>query len=242
MDSKQQDIYLALYQYGTQPASAIARLCQTERVYTYKVLQWFVAQWLASQTIKAGVKHFLIPSIDCIAHYITKHQDQWQKLQNQFTYVKTQIDQLSKIQTSQTPKLTLFDGDVNISLLFQDIVQELQANNLLSLTFFGTNTFQEQLWSSKTVNYYIKPLLDYITQHRIIVDTTIAEWALVLEHLQSYNDIHALVNLPAWDNAVNIRVVGQIVYIVIYKQHPIWIKLHSPEFAWSLHFLISKSK
>ena len=241
MDDKQQKIYLMLYQYGAQPASTIARLCQTERVYTYKILQWFVSQWLASETVQHGVKHFFVASTDVLGQYIIKHQTRRKTLYDEFAYIKTQLDSLSQSHLNQTPALSLFEGTLKMKLIFEDMMQEIITQKLLTLTFFGTNTFQEQLASDKQIDYYIAPFVDFITQSNIRVHTVIAQWGLILEKLESYADLTSLIHLPAGNSAVNIWIIWDIVYVIIYKDHPIGIKLHSPELARSLSFVFHAS-
>lgn len=59
-----------------------------------------------------------------------------------------------------------------------------------------------------------------------------------MEQLRVLDNINTLETLPAGNNAINLFLVGKTVYIIIYKNLPIGIKLESPELAWALHFLL----
>jgi hypothetical protein len=62
-----------------------------------------------------------------------------------------------------------------------------------------------------------------------------------MEQLRVLDSFTALDQLPAGNNAINLFLVGQTVYIIIYKNLPIGIKLESPELARALHFLLEIS-
>jgi hypothetical protein len=54
--------------------------------------------------------------------------------------------------------------------------------------------------------------------------------------------IEELENLPASNASINIFVVGDMVYIFIFKNIPIGLKINSEEFANSLHFMLDKMR
>jgi hypothetical protein len=53
--------------------------------------------------------------------------------------------------------------------------------------------------------------------------------------------MNKLSELPAGDDAINIFIIGQTVCVVIYKWHPIGIKIGSPELARALHFVLQQT-
>ena len=73
-NDKESDIFVTLWKLWSKPASTIASVCGYERVYTYKVLQKFVAEGIIAETISKGVKHFWIPSLDLLRQYVLRHQ------------------------------------------------------------------------------------------------------------------------------------------------------------------------
>jgi hypothetical protein len=59
-----------------------------------------------------------------------------------------------------------------------------------------------------------------------------------MEQLRIIENYNTIDQLPAGNNAINLFLVGKIVYIIIYKDLPIGLKLESPELARALHFLL----
>ncbi|MDP2670453.1 MAG: hypothetical protein Q8O99_06075 [bacterium] len=113
---------------------------------------------------------------------------------------------------------------------------------MLTIKFFGTNTFETQLLSSGTVKTYIGDFLKLLDQQRVTVQSYIADGSLIMEHLTISEAMQGIENLPAGNNAINFFVVGQIFYLLIYKETPIGLKLESPELARAMHFLLEQTQ
>lgn len=235
---KESDLYQILYQHGEQPASSLARFSWLERVTTYKLLQGFVEKWLISETQRSGVKHFWIPSLDLLHTYVSKKQDEWRSLSDQFDYIKTEFESLDQMRDAHTPKLRMFEWHTQLQSLFDDMKQLIQESGLLVIQFFGTNTFQDQLASSETITSTTSDFFEFITKNKIHVESTVAEGWLIMEKLMTYDGRWDVANLPAWNNAINMFVVWRTLYCVIYKHVPIWLKFESPELAWAIGFLL----
>lgn len=241
-NQKEATIYLTLRKLWTKPASTIARVAACERVYTYKVLQYFVEVGIVAETVTKWVKHFWIPSLNLLAQYVLRHQQKYQSLVDQFSYIQTTFDALQKHTTSAPPRLQLFEQITGIKQLFEDMVQEIRKNNLITIKFFGTNTFETQVLSVTSIKEYTGNFLKFLEKQHITVQSYIAEWSLIMEHLTISETIKWLENLPAWNNAINLFVVGKMVYIIIYKEQPIGLKLESPELARAMHFLLEQTQ
>lgn len=238
---KQAQIYLTLYQIWSSPASSIATRAWYERVTTYKTLQQMVDDGIIAQTRKSSTAHFWIPDESLLLSYISKHRDQRVSLAQQYPYIQTQLQSLRSWSIAQAPKIQLYEGTSQMTNLFGDIQHTISQQNLLSISVFGTHTFQEQIVSNNIVSDYAHDLLSYLDHHHVAVHNHIAEWWLIMEHIRSYPGIERLWDLPAWDNAINIFVVGQIIYLVIYRWSPVWLKISSPELARAMSFILKQT-
>ncbi|USN56205.1 MAG: hypothetical protein H6766_03915 [Candidatus Peribacteria bacterium] len=63
-----------------------------------------------------------------------------------------------------------------------------------------------------------------------------------MEQIRSYPGAEMLADLPAGDHAINIMIVGQIVFVVIYTSQPIGIRIGSPELSWALNFVLQQTE
>gem|GEM_PF-6303120 len=59
--------------------------------------------------------------------------------------------------------------------IFGDMKHTISQQNLLSITVFGTHTFQEQIVSNKIVSDYAHDFLTYLGDHHVAVHNHIAE-------------------------------------------------------------------
>lgn len=241
-NSKEAQIYLTLYQSGSSPASSIATRAWYERVYTYKVLQQMVEDGIIAQTKKSSTAHFRVPDESLLLSYIINHRDQRSKLEQQYTYIQTQLQSLRSWSLAQAPKIQLYEGASQMIKLFGDIKHTISQQHLLSITVFGTHTFQEQIVSHRTVSDYAHDFLTYLDQHHVTVHNHIAEGWLIMEQIRSYPGIEKLWDLPAGDNAINIFIIGQIIYLIIYRWQPVGLKISSPEFARAMNFILKQTE
>jgi hypothetical protein len=57
--------------------------------------------------------------------------------------------------------------------------------------------------------------------------------------IKSYEMID-IKNLSVWNNSLNFFIVWEIIYLIIFKQVPFWIKIESSEFADLMHFMLKR--
>lgn len=233
-------VWITLWQMGSSPASSIARQATIGRVTTYKILQRLVDAGLVSQTKQAGTTHFWIADSTLLQSHIQRQQTKREQEQETFVQLKSSLDQLRDGQQSVTPTIQLYEGKDQIRHLFTDIQQVIIDTDLRSIATFGTATFQEQVVSHDMVEDYAEGLIDFLQSEKILITNHVAEWWLTMEQLRKYPGVETLATLPAGDHAINMIIVGQIVYVVIYAKQPIGIRIGSPEFARALHFVLSQ--
>ena len=240
LNTKESVIYQKLYSLWKNPASSIARACNLERVYTYKALQKFVSMGIIAQTQSKGVKQFWIPSLDLLQQYIQKQTNQRQSLDQDFEMIQQEFLTLETHRTTAPPRIHLYEWATPLGNLFQDIQSTITSQNLLQVKLFATNTFSEQLGSREHIIKYSKGLFAFLDQQKTTLHSYIAEWELIMQHLRTHASLEVLWELPAWDHAINLRVVGKQVYIIIYKDQPVGLKIESSELARALHFLLEQ--
>lgn len=241
-NTKETDIYLTLYSMWSSPASSISRQAGFERVYTYKALQKMVDTGIVATTKKSGTLHFWIPDENLLLTYIEKQRNSRQELAQRYPQVSNELQELRNTAQAQAPKIQLFEWKQQVTNLFTDIQNTILSQELLALIVFGTHTFQEQIVSHDTVTTFAGDLASFLTEHNIAITNYIAEGGLIMEQIRQYPWIERLWDLPAGDNAINIFVVWQVVYVVIYKGQPVWLKISSPEFARALHFVLRQTE
>lgn len=238
--SKETDIFLTLYKLGTQPASAIAKHTGIERTLVYKILLDMTKKNLVKASIRRGVKQFFIPSPAVIQQYITDQQSHREHVQNDFVAIEHHLEQLAVNRYPHLPKISFFDGFDGVRNMYADLYQEVKINKYLAIKLFATNTFASQVSVDNTLKNYATDMFQKLQKRKVTIETYLWDGILIMEHISKTTNIANLETLPAGNAAINIFVVGKIVYIVIFKDIPFAIKLASEDLAYAMHFLFEK--
>ena len=240
-NDKESDIFVTLWKLWSKPASTVASVCGYERVYTYKVLQKFVVEGIIAETISKGVKYFWIPSLDLLRQHVLRYQYKYSALDKQFIALQTHFSSLVQHGSNAIPKIQIFEQQSGIKSLFEDIVWEIERQRLITIKFFGTNTFETQILSNTTLAVYSHDFLSILQEKKLTIQTYVANGSLTMEHITYFDSFFDIGQLPAGNDAINIFVVGKIFYLIIYKDQPIWLKIESPELAWVMHFVLEQT-
>ena len=84
----------------------------------------------------------------------------------------------------------------------------------------------------------MKDFFKEMKSKKITLESYIGTGSLIMERIEKEADISILESLPSTDSSTHVFVVGTIVYIIIYKDKPIGIRLDSKHFAHVLHLLL----
>jgi predicted transcriptional regulator len=237
----EQEVFLTLYRLGAQPASIIGRHTGMERTTVYKMLQRMNRQGLVSYTKKRNITTFYISDLHVLKNYIVKREKEFQELDENFAIFATEVQQSFGQGNPSIPRITLFDGLDKISHLYQDILKEVQDTGYRFLRMFASNTHTEQLSSIKMKDVAQKFLRE-IQERNIILDCYIGDGMLTMERISKRTGVEQIIGLPASSSATNIYVIGSAIYLIIFKDEPIGIKIASHDLAQSFHFLFDQLK
>jgi hypothetical protein len=106
------------------------------------------------------------------------------------------------------------------------------------IKFFATNTFEDQISVHTTIKEYYENLFVRLQKQNITVDAYIGNGILILEQISRTPTLNQLSNLPAGNSSINLFLVGENIYIIIFKEVPFEIKIESGDFANVLHFML----
>lgn len=240
MSAKQADIFLTLYRLGPQPASVIARQIDQERTITYKSLLTMVKHGFLSKTTKNKILYFFVNNVESIREKILHQREQANLLADQLPDF---VEELQKTQTPNlglTPGTTLYDGSEGLLSLQQDIMQEIALHGYRTIRRFGSHLYDTNSRSTKTLSNYMPKLFMLLERQKISVSILLGKGISLIEQLFTSTDTQDLINLPTGTNAINIIIVGQTVYILIFEPVPSAIKIAHPLLANTFHFLFEQ--
>jgi len=237
---KESDIFLTLYKLWNQPASTIAKYLNTERTWVYKTLIAFSQQWLVSTTIVKWVKHFFIASPSILLSHIEKKKQTLESLEAAYENVSQELVQYESQRYPHLPKISLFDWIDWTKALYNDIYDTVINNKYLVIKFFASNTFESQTNVHSTLKDFSHNVFEKLQKKRITIETYLWNGILIMEQISKTTTIDNLADLPAWNSAINIFVVGKVIYMIIFKDIPFGIKIDSEDVANTMHFLFER--
>ncbi|EKE26641.1 MAG: hypothetical protein ACD_4C00210G0002 [uncultured bacterium (gcode 4)] len=236
----QSDIFLTLYKLGSQPASIIAKHLWLERTKTYRGLIKLSELWFIKKTQKNWVQLFFVKDIHDLEKFIDK------KIENH-NYIKNNkikiLDDIKKIQfeNSNLPKISIYDNSIWVWDIFDDILDNIKKQKLLTIRMFASNTYLEQ--NENIVAWeFAKNFFDWLKKEKIHIDTFIWSWNLIMERIDTNFKNIDIWELPATWSSINIILVWKIFYLIIYNKTPQWIKIENENLADAMHILFDTAK
>ena len=234
-------VFLTFFRLGTQPASVIARQLSMERTTVYKILLRLDKLNLISQTKKHGVTMFYIPDISSVKNFILHKEKDLKELHDTFDTFAAEIQSTYEPVGISIPKITIYDGLDKISNLYKDILREVEKTGYRFLRMFATNTHTEQM-SQYRMKDVAKNFFYDLKKNNVVLDSYIADGSLIMERISKRTKVDEILQLPASSSATNIFIIGDSIYLLIFKDEPVGIKIKNQDLAQSFHFIFDKLK
>jgi hypothetical protein len=186
--------------------------------------------------------HFVIPSSDVLRNKLDEQKNAINQLHDQRSIIESQLNQDRLATQTQAPKISIFDTRDSLTQCMDDILYMIDQHHYLSVKLFASNTFESASTTGFSLQDYTKQLRTQLNRKKIETDIYLGDGTLIMEQLSHTSNASDILTLPAWSNAVNIFVVGQYLYFVIYHATPIAIKIQSQQLADTMHFILEQTK
>lgn len=233
-------IFKALFILWTKPASTVAKYLWMERTSVYKTLQRLTKENLVYETYKDWIKHFFIPNIDIIKSYTEDKSNKYKKLWNKFDEVKHELLEFENKKDKKMPKISIFDSNAWIENIHNDIIKTTLENKYINIKLFASNTVESQVSIPSNLKKSTVNLFKKLKTNDIWIETFLWNWIMLMENISKTTDIWIIEQLPASNSAINIFLVWNTIYIIIFKDSSFWIKIESEDLAYTMHFLFNK--
>ena len=230
-------VFQCLYQYGEKPASTIANIVDLERTHTYKLLQGLVRKWIISSSQKGGVTHFFITDKQLFTNLLLQKKQELQSLDQQIPQIQLELSTLTQ-HNPLLPKIQIFEWQQWLSQVFASLLDYLREHNFVTLKMFASNTLDSQI-GKRTFQTIWQHFLQTLAKHNITVEAYLGNGIMILEHLIKTTNIQEISQLPAGQSAINIFVVGNRIYHIIYADRPSAIMIENEPLSSAYHFFFS---
>ena len=234
------DVYLSLYKLWSQPASSISNSLWIERTKVYRKLIKMTKMWIVRKTQKHWVTHFFIEDVRDLKKIIWRKTEDTNYLNMNQDRVLSLIEK-SKIGEVNVPKITLYEAGEGVNNIFEDIMANIKKQWILTIRIFASNTIEERdAWEK--IWEYASNFFKNLEKENIHIDEYIGVGNLLMERIEHYVDSVNLGELPAAKSSINIILVWNILYFVIYNEAPLWIKIENENLTDAMHILFDEIK
>ena len=240
LSKKEGEVFKALYMLGTKPASTVGKYLWYERTSVYKILQRLVDENLVYESYKWGMKHFFIPDISVLQKYTQAKAQKYQKLNEGYDQIRLELQELESKKDTNIPKISLFDSLAGIKNMHQNILDTTLEKWYISVRLFASNTVDSQVTIWEEMKKSSLELFKNLGKEKISIETYLWNGIMLMENISKTFDIDTISKIPASNSAVNIYLVWDVIYIIIFKDSPFGIKIESDDLANTLHFLFDK--
>jgi sugar-specific transcriptional regulator TrmB len=231
-------VFTTLYKVGINPASTISRACNLERTTTYRILQNLTKLGITSVTKKAGIQYFYVEDEKTLLNLVRRRKEELLKLEDEYDLIESELKNLKPTGVNP-PKIKIYDGSPK--LVFEDIYNEVKKQNVTTVRLIASETFAEQTGDKKLKDYG-SILIKTLKEQSVKLDAIIAEGFLTRERFQKLSTIEHFLDLPASNGSSNIYIVGDTIFILLFKENTIGLKISHPDIAQTFHFMFDNIK
>ncbi len=242
LTKQQAKTFICIYQYWPKPASTIAKIINGERTNVYKTIQKLITKWLVAETSKQWIKQFFVPNKNTIRHSIEEEQARLDKKTQLLPLIENELQKMNQERISPIPKMRFFEWKQWLQNLFDDMYTVIVEKKYLMIKCIASNTLESQSHSNLLLKDYASDFLAKIEKEKIHIQSYIGNGILTLEHIIKSYDKEILSWLPAWNEAINVYIVWDTIYLIIFKNIPFGLKIQSEAFADLMHFLLKQIK
>lgn len=240
-NKKETLIFSTLYKLWLQPASVIANSTWFERTYVYKVLLKFVKIGFIIESLKWWTKNFFISDLNYIKKYIVKENEKIKFLEQEFNNLE-EIFEKEKIYSLWAPKIQTFEWINWLEKIYKDIFEYILQKWYISIKFFTSNINESESNTNDKIKKIWIAFFEKLKNNKINVEAYLWNGISLMENLSYTNKLENLYDLPAWNSSINIYIVWQILYIITFKEKPIWLKIDNVELWNTMHFIFENLK
>jgi len=241
LSEREYEVFRSLYKIGPNPASVIAKTCKFERTTVYRILQKLNKLGIISASKRQGIQIFFAENENELLKYIQQKRKSLEQIEENYDTIASELKSL-KSTAVEIPKIKIYDTPNNTnqqSQLFTDIINETKIQKIRTIRLLASNTMNEQL-SGISLKDTAQNFLHEIQKENIHIDTCVAEGMLTRERLSQITNIEEIFKLPTKNGASHIYIVGDTVFIVIFRENIIAVQISHSDIAQTLHFLFDQ--
>lgn len=156
LNEKEIEIYLCLLEYGTRPASFIAKKTDINRATAYNTLELLLQKKIVNQTVLADIRQFTACKPEELLFYLDQEKERLDDLKSDVSGILPDLTALQTTLTGWKPKFTYFEGKHGARELLDRTLNATEKKLYAILSMKDTYESFEEEYYEKTIAKRIK--------------------------------------------------------------------------------------
>jgi predicted transcriptional regulator len=240
LSPKEIEIFLKVFQYGPKTATQLSHITGIERTNCYKIINKLSGEWLINSGEKNGVKQFRVEKSDSIKTYLENKKKWLEKLSNSYDQVEFEFQKLRSKPESSLPKIRLFEQSHWLDSLYKSMESAIHAHWCTIIQMYALNTLESTGIQNNKVVSMAQDFYSTLYKMWVKVELRQGIWINTIEDIQYSHSLTWLASLSHWLWSSQIRVIWPQLFMILFKEIPVAIKIESPELSYMVFALLQK--
>jgi predicted transcriptional regulator len=234
-------VWFAIFQFGPKPVSTIASMVGVDRTYAYRIIDRLAGMWLIQASVQWWVKHYATSSPRVVRELVRQRMSQLQQLDDEFDQVESQMQQLIRRSGQTSPLFRTREWLDAVSRMYERMIQQIRSDGILSLHLFSGSTLSSQITAYSPFAALHHDFCQTCLWSKILLESTIADGILLMDHIAHYSDWDVVKNLAIWQGSLVGYVIGHTWYLVMFHDVPRAFSIDHPQVAELMVLLLRRS-
>lgn len=240
LQPKEIELYLCIFQYWPKTATQLAQRSWIERTNCYKVIQQLVEKWIVQSGEKNGVKQFWVSKTSSIKDYLESKKNTLEKLEQKYDEVQFEFDKLRSYSTASLPKIRLYEQSHGIKNLHESILQSIKLQWCKIIQVYMNNVFEASWSVNKSIQDSAQEFYKELDKQGLKIQARKGSGMSLIEEINYSESIWSLADFSHGSWSAQLWIIWEDLYIIIYKDIPIGMKVQNKEVAYMIFSLLQK--
>lgn len=241
LNPKEIEIFLKIFQYGPKTATQLSHITNIERTNCYKIIQKLSKEWLIQTSEKNGVKLFWVEKTDSIKTYLENKKRWLEKLSNNYDAIEFEFQRLRSKSESSLPKIRLFEHINWLESLYESAIKSitLQWNKVVQM--YATDTLESSGVSNEKSLQLAQEFYSQLANQWVTIEQRKGNGISLIEQIQYSHIYWDLASISHWSGSTQIWIIWSTLYIIMFKDVVVGIRIESKELSYMIYALLTKS-
>lgn len=240
LSPKEIELYLKVFQQWPKTATQLAYATGIERTNCYKIIQKLITEWLIQAGEKNGVKQFRVEKPDSIKTYLEHKKQKIEKLEADFDSVEHELQRLRSRTSGALPKIRLFEQQHGLDSLYESMSQSIKDQWVSVIQLYASDTLESSWQRDTQISKLSQAFYENIQKQDVKVELRKGIGINLIEqinHSQFEGDIKSLSH---GSGASQLRIIWSSLFIIMFKDIPVGMKIESGELSYMIFALLQK--